>query len=49
VGLGRRTDHSDAVVDTVLVWRTQDVLLGAAMVDLLDELLPAVRVTRGEA
>ena len=49
VGLGRRTDHSDAVVDTVLVWRTQDVLLGAAMVDLLDELLPAVRVTRDEA
>lgn len=49
VGLGRRTDHPDAVVDTVLVWRTQDVLLGAAMVDLLDELLPAVRVTRSAA
>ncbi|MEV0951989.1 hypothetical protein [Promicromonospora sp. NPDC050249] len=49
VGLGRRTDHPDAVVDTVLVWRTQDVLLGAAMVDLLDELLPAVRVSRSEA
>lgn len=46
VGLGRRTEHPDAVVDTVLVWRTQDLLLGAAMVELLDELLPAVRITR---
>ncbi|MCF4122635.1 hypothetical protein L1785_16780 [Antribacter sp. KLBMP9083] len=47
VCLGRRTEHPDAVVDTVLVWRTQDLLLGAAMVELLDELLPAVRITRG--
>ena len=49
VGLGRRAEHPDAVVDTVLVWRTQDLLLGAAMVELLDELLPAVRITRTEA
>jgi hypothetical protein len=30
----------------VLVWRTVDLFLVAAMVELLDELLPAVRITR---
>ncbi|WP_369374206.1 hypothetical protein AB1046_08315 [Promicromonospora sp. Populi] len=49
VGLGRRTEHPDAVVDTVLVWRTQDLLLGAAMVEWLDELLAAVLITRSAA
>lgn len=46
VCLGRRTEHSDAVVDTVLQWRSQDLLHGPAMTELLDELLPAVRITR---
>ena len=49
VGLGRRTEHPDAVVDTVLVWRTQDLLLGTAMVELLDQLMPAVRIDQAEA
>jgi hypothetical protein len=46
VCLGRRTEHADAVVDTVLQWRSQDLLHGPAMIELLDELLPAVRITR---
>jgi hypothetical protein len=46
VTVGRRVEHTDAVVDTVLVWRTVDLLLGAAMVGRLDELLPAVRIER---
>jgi hypothetical protein len=46
VCLGRRTEHPDAVVDTVLRWRSPDLLRGPAMTELLDELLPAVRVTR---
>ncbi|MFD2028974.1 hypothetical protein [Promicromonospora aerolata] len=46
VCLGRRTEHPDAVVDTVLQWRSQDLLHGPAMTELLDELLPAVHVTR---
>lgn len=46
VCLGRRTEHPDAVVDTVLRWRSSDLLRGPAMTELLDELLPAVRVTR---
>ncbi len=49
IGLGRRTEHDDVVVDTVLVWRSQDLMLGAAMLELLDELLPAVRITRTAA
>ena len=47
IALGRRSEQPSAVVDTVLVWRTQDVLLGSAMLELLDELLPAVRIIRG--
>lgn len=46
VCLGRRTEHPDAVVDTVLRWRSPDLLRGPAMTELLDELLPAVHVTR---
>ncbi|PUB23587.1 hypothetical protein C8K30_111185 [Promicromonospora sp. AC04] len=46
VCLGRRTEHPDAVVDTVLQWRSQDLLQGPAMTELLDELLPAVSITR---
>jgi hypothetical protein len=46
VCLGRRTEHADAVVDTVLQWRSQDLLHGPAMTELLDELLPAVHIIR---
>ncbi|MCP2281655.1 hypothetical protein APR04_000544 [Promicromonospora umidemergens] len=46
VCLGRRTEHADAVVDTVLQWRSQDVLQGPAMTELLDELLPVVSIVR---
>lgn len=46
VAVGRRVEHHDAVVDTVLVWRTVDLFLVAAMVELLDQLLPAVEITR---
>lgn len=46
VCLGRRTEHADAVVDTVLQWRSQDLLHGPAMTELLDELLPAVSILR---
>lgn len=46
VCLGRRTEHPDAVVDTVLQWRSQDLLHGPAMTELLDELLPAVHIIR---
>lgn len=46
VAVGRRVEHPDAVVDTVLVWRTLDLFLVAAMVELLDELLPTVQITR---
>jgi hypothetical protein len=49
IGLGRRAEHDDVVVDTVLVWRSQDLMLGAAMLELLDELLPSVRITRTAA
>lgn len=46
VCLGRRTEHPDVVIDTVLQWRSQDLLHGPAMTELLDELLPAVHATR---
>lgn len=49
IGLGRRSEHDDVVVDTVLVWRSQDLMLGAAMLELLDELMPAVHVVRTAA
>jgi hypothetical protein len=46
VCLGRRTEHADAVVDTVLQWRSQDLLQVPAMTQLLDELLPTVSILR---
>jgi hypothetical protein len=46
VAVGRRTEHPDAVVDTVLLWRTQDIIVAEAVAEALDELLPAVRITR---
>jgi hypothetical protein len=46
VGLGRRTEHADAVVDTVLLWRTQDIIIAEAVGAALDGLLSAVRITR---
>lgn len=49
VGLARRTEHPDAVADTVLVWRTRDLTIAEAMVDELDELLSAVRIMRSES
>lgn len=48
ISVGRRVEHADAVVDTVLVWRSMDLFVAAAMGELLDELLPAVHVTRSE-
>ncbi|WP_125777325.1 hypothetical protein [Antribacter gilvus] len=49
VALGRRVEHPDAVIDTLLVWRTTDLVLLPAMVELLDELLAAVHVARSDA
>lgn len=46
VGLGRRTEHADAVVDTVLLWRTQDIIIAEPVGAALDALLSAVRITR---
>ena len=46
ISVGRRVEHEDAVVDTVLVWRSMDLFVAAAMAELLDELLPAVHITR---
>ncbi|MFE7506894.1 hypothetical protein [Promicromonospora sp. NPDC057488] len=46
VAVGRRTEHPDAVVDTVLQWRSQNLFNAPAMIELLDELLPAVSIIR---
>ncbi len=48
VALGRRTELPGAVVDTVLLWRTQDIYIAHPMRQALDDLLPAVRITRSE-
>jgi hypothetical protein len=48
VGLGRRTELPDAVVDTVILWRTQDLFAVPLMMEILDELLPAITITRSE-
>ncbi|MFI9487965.1 hypothetical protein ACIG47_16375 [Promicromonospora sp. NPDC052451] len=45
IGLGRRTETSDGVVDTVILWRTQDLFIVDTVSEALDELLPAVRTT----
>jgi hypothetical protein len=49
VGLGRRTEYPDAVVDTVLLWRTQDLFAVPLMMDALDELLAAITITRSDS
>lgn len=49
VGLARRTEHPDAVADTVVVWRTRDLTIAEPMLDELDELLSAVRVMRSNS
>ena len=49
VGLGRRTEYSDAVVDTVLLWRCQDLFMVPLRVERLDELLPNITITRSES
>ncbi|WP_423463799.1 hypothetical protein ACO229_03695 [Promicromonospora sp. MS192] len=48
IGLGRRTEHPDAVVDTVVLWRTQDLFIVDTVSEALDELLAAVRINRSE-
>ncbi|MFE7506888.1 hypothetical protein [Promicromonospora sp. NPDC057488] len=49
VGLGRRTEYPDAVVDTVVLWRTQDLFVVPLMMEVLDTLLPAITITRSES
>lgn len=49
VGLGRRTEYPDAVVDTVLIWRTQDLFAVPHLMDALDGLLAAVTITRSDS
>ncbi|MFD6447755.1 hypothetical protein ACFWEJ_21815 [Promicromonospora sp. NPDC060204] len=48
LALGRRTEHPDAVVDTVVLWRTKDLFAVPAMRERLGELLPAVKIIRSE-
>lgn len=47
LAVGRRVERSDVVVDTVLLCRTQDILVVPAMVEALDMLLPTVRIDFG--
>lgn len=49
VALGRRTEDADGAVDTVLLWRTQDFFLVPVIAPELDDLLPAVTITRSAA
>ncbi|MGW2090575.1 hypothetical protein [Promicromonospora sukumoe] len=49
VGLGRRIEYPDAVVDTVLFWRSQDLFMTPIMIERLDELLPTITITRSES
>lgn len=46
ISVGRRTEHPDAVVDTLLLCRTPDIAAVPAIVEALDVLLPAVRIIR---
>lgn len=46
VALGRRAEHDDILADTVLVWRSQDLLVAGLMTEMLDELMPAVQINR---
>ena len=49
VGLGRRTEYWDTLVDTVLLWRTQDLFAVPHMMEALDELLTAITITRSDS
>ena len=49
LGLGRRTEFSDSVVDTVLFWRGQDLFVVPLMLERLDELLPAITISRSDS
>jgi hypothetical protein len=46
VAAGRRTEFPDAVVDTALVWRSQDLVLVPTVLDAIVDLLPAVKIIR---
>lgn len=49
LGLARRTEYPDAVVDTVLFWRGQDLFVVPLMLERLDELLPTITITRSDS
>ncbi|WP_369374198.1 hypothetical protein AB1046_08290 [Promicromonospora sp. Populi] len=46
VAAGRRTELPDMVVDTALVWRSQDLVLVPTILEAIVGLLSAVKVTR---
>ncbi len=46
VAAGRRTEFPDGVVDTALVWRSQDLVLVPTILDVIVDLLPAVKIIR---
>jgi hypothetical protein len=46
VAAGRRTEFPDGVVDTALVWRSQDIVLVPTILDAIVDLLPAVKIIR---
>lgn len=48
VSAGRRTEFSDVVVDTALVWRSQDLVLVPTIHEALVGLLSAVKINRSE-
>jgi hypothetical protein len=46
VAAGRRTELPDMVVDTALVWRSQDLVLVPTILEAIVGLLSAVKITR---
>jgi len=48
VAAGRRTELPDMVVDTALVWRSQDLVLVPTILEKIVGLLSAVKITRSE-
>lgn len=48
VAVGRRTEHPEGVVDTALIWRSQDLVLVPTILETLVGLLPAVKIIRSE-
>ncbi|WP_285101279.1 hypothetical protein [Promicromonospora sp. MEB111] len=48
VAVGRRTEHPEAVVDTALIWRSQDLVLVPTILETLVGLLSAVKIIRSE-